>query len=89
MTPDGLTALAKRLRSHADSIKNSVAAKVMGADMTGAAQVMEGIVHAGAPKIGGSRFAIILDLPPGEAMALAQFCKRITPRTAPGSRPGP
>lgn len=80
MTPDGLTELARRLREHADGIRNPAARAGMGADMRAAAQAIEDIVklHAGAPKIDGSHFAIILDLPPDEAMALAQFCKRLT-----------
>jgi hypothetical protein len=90
MTPDGLTELARRLRAHADGIRNPAAKSIMGVDMTAASEVIEGIVmlhaeiHAGEQTnvvqgvlrlIGATR--ITLDLPTFEAMALAQFLKRL------------
>jgi hypothetical protein len=52
MTPEGLIELARRLRAHADGIRNP-AVKTMGDDMRVAADVIDGLlqlhadVHAG------------------------------------------
>ncbi len=74
MSADELTELARRLRSHADEIRNPAAAKAMGADMQAAADFIEkqlGRRHLPAGDLLGTLTA-------PEAMALAQLAKRFT-----------
>jgi len=59
MSPDGLTELARRLRDHADAIRNPAAAKAMGDDMRAAADVIDGLLQLYAHVRAGEEASVV------------------------------